>query len=339
MKLRLDIIGDPTHPSVNVLIRWVHDEPGFSIEVTRTLGIPQPDSGVSLTVGLTTPSNTVRLAAVLARWLHSQTGAATIRITAPDGTTVRAWAGTEVGQLSRLLDALVDAGAGAVDERGDLAHQMRELVEAEPGVVQVRYQFSALSAFGPDGRVRTTRRDEGEDRPTDYENVDISAVPVVIYLADEGIHEQVEAAVEELMATAGLEIERRDNPIVGSWYRKMWASVTQVVRSPVAREGALIAAHAADTRLVLAQDAVVTATLLQNLGPVIVSLQPTKDAVLRVGALLIVKVDWVVNVHQLTAAQQVLLDHRPGLIASPHEILAALNLPPSGESSGTPAVQ
>jgi hypothetical protein len=60
--------------------------------------------------------------------------------------------------------------------------------------------------------------------------------------------------------------------------------------------------HAADSQLVLAQDAEVTARLLQNLAPVIGSLQPTKDAVLRVGALLIVKVDWAVSVFQLTAA-------------------------------------
>ena len=67
-------------------------------------------------------------------------------------------------------------------------------------------------------------------------------------------------------------------------------------------------------------------TLLQNVGPVLQALQPTKDAVVRAGALLIVKIDWVVQVHQLTAAQQALLDHRPGLAASPMEIIAALRL-------------
>ena len=45
----------------------------------------------------------------------------------------------------------------------------------------------------------------------------------------------------------------------------------------------------------------ITFTLLQNLGPVIASLRPTKDAVLRVGALLVVKMHWAVHVFQLTA--------------------------------------
>jgi hypothetical protein len=65
---------------------------------------------------------------------------------------------------------------------------------------------------------------------------------------------------------------------------------------------------------------------LPNLAPVIGSLQPTKDAVLRVGALLIVKVDWAVSVFQLTAAQQARLDHHPQLASTPREIVAALQL-------------
>lgn len=52
----------------------------------------------------------------------------------------------------------------------------------------------------------------------------------------------------------------------------------------------------------------------------------TKDAVLRVGALLVVKVDWTVQVFQLTAAQQALLDHQPQLATRPHEIIAVLQL-------------
>jgi hypothetical protein len=116
----------------------------------------------------------------------------------------------------------------------------------------------------------------------------------------------------------------------------MRAAAKDAMRSPAAREGALVTAHVADTRLVLAHDAAITATLLQNLGPVITSLQPTKDAVLRIGALLVAKVDWVVNVFQLTAAQQALLDHRPQLAFSPHEIIATLHLTATNET-GNPA--
>jgi hypothetical protein len=338
MKLRLDVTSDLTSPSINLLFSWVQNEPGLSIGVTRTLEIPRQPTGVSLTIGLTSSARASRLAAVLARWLHSQANATTIKITAPDGTAVRAWAGTDAEQLGRLLNALVDAGAGTVDDLNDATHQARELVEAESGVIQVAYLLNIHHVSGPDGRRWTMDGSPDIAQPEEPEDARTSAIPVTIYLEDEEIHDQVETAVEALLATAGLQIERRDEPVIGSWYRRMWAAAGRALHSPATREGALIAAHAADTRLVLAQDAVVTATLLQNLGPVIASLQPTRDAVLRVGALLIVKVDWVVNVHQLTAAQQVLLDHRPGLIGSPHEILATLDLPPSTEHGSITAM-
>ncbi|WP_156960427.1 response regulator transcription factor [Amycolatopsis taiwanensis] len=155
-------------------------------------------------------------------------------------------------------------------------------------------------------------------------DVDATAtLPVTIYLGEESGHELVQAAVENLVRLAGGEIVGRDDPVLGSWFRRMRARMRPAA-SRLGRETALMAAHALDSRLVLAQDATVTATMMQNLGPVLTSLQSTKDAVIRVGALLIVKVEWTVAVHQLTAAQQLVLDHRPQLLTSPQDILAAL---------------
>jgi hypothetical protein len=154
----------------------------------------------------------------------------------------------------------------------------------------------------------------------------VGNMPVSIYLADEDIHEQVEIAVDQWLATADVSIDTRAKPVIGSWFRRMGASVKKAVGTPAAREALLTGIHMADSRLVQAQDAYVTSTLLQNVGPVLQALQPTRDAVVRAGALLIVKVDWVVQVHQLTAAQQAILDHRPQLAASPKEIITALQL-------------
>jgi RNA polymerase sigma-70 factor (sigma-E family) len=163
------------------------------------------------------------------------------------------------------------------------------------------------------------------------------SLPVSIYVAEEDIHAQVEATVEEWLAKADISIEEREQPIIGSWFRRMRATAKAALNSETAQDVAMTAVHAADTRLVLAQDAHITATLLSNLAPVIASLQPTKDAVLRVGALLIVKVDWVVRVVQLTAAQQAILDHQPHLASAPHEIIAALQLPSPAPQHATSA--
>jgi transcriptional regulator with XRE-family HTH domain len=163
-----------------------------------------------------------------------------------------------------------------------------------------------------------------------------TTLPITIYLSDESVHEQVEAAVEDLLAASGVHVEHRDDPVFGSWFRRMRARTGQAVHSPLAREAAIVAAHAAESRLVHAQDATVTETMLRNLGPVLTALHPTKDAVIRAGALLIVKVDWIVAVHQLTPAQQLRLDHQPQLAQSPHDILSALD---RRTGNSTPSVE
>ena len=176
----------------------------------------------------------------------------------------------------------------------------------------------------------------GSDGESWAENIDqvtagqfrdeVSLLPVVIYLAEAQDHERVQSAVVDLLAAVGLSIDNREDPIIGSWLRRMSATVTKAAKSPVVREEALALKHVLDQQMILGRDADITNRLLQNLGPVIASLQSTKDAVVRVGAILIVKVDWVVVILQLTAAQQAVLDHQPDLAAAPHEILAALKV-------------
>ena len=67
-----------------------------------------------------------------------------------------------------------------------------------------------------------------------------------------------------------------------------------------------------------------TAKLLENLGPVIARWH-VKGAVIRAGALLLVKQDDEISVLQLTAAQQARLDHQPWLARTPREIVAVLS--------------
>ncbi|WP_031468776.1 winged helix-turn-helix domain-containing protein [Sciscionella sediminilitoris] len=148
-------------------------------------------------------------------------------------------------------------------------------------------------------------------------------IPVTVYLSEESAHREVQTAVEDLIQAAGADIVHRDRPVLGSWFRRMWARMGPIADSELGR----IATHTLESRLVLEQDATVTATMMQHLGPLLAGLQNTRDAVIRVGALLIVKADWAVSVHQLTAEQQLVLDHHPQLLTAPHEVLDALRLP------------
>jgi len=147
-------------------------------------------------------------------------------------------------------------------------------------------------------------------------------LPVSIYLSETAGHEAVEAAVSRVMELADAPIVEREDPVLGSWFRRMRAN-------PAAREIGMTIAHVADTRLVHEPGAHVTATLLQHIGPVITSLAASREAVVRLGTVLIVKVGDQLVVHQLTAAQQFQLDHQPQLAMEPRDILASLGLSPS----------
>jgi hypothetical protein len=158
-------------------------------------------------------------------------------------------------------------------------------------------------------------------------------VPVTIYLTDEHHHAQVEFAVETVLATLGVQIIDRDDPVIGSWFRRMTGRAKDGLRSPASQDAALTVAHVLDSRLILPQDAEVTAKLLENLGPVIAALETVSGAVIRAGALLVVKQAGEISVLQLTAAQQARLDHHPQLVRSPDQIMAALVLVPEHRSS------
>ncbi|MEV4057063.1 hypothetical protein AB0J55_38155 [Amycolatopsis sp. NPDC049688] len=162
--------------------------------------------------------------------------------------------------------------------------------------------------------------------PADMQGQSPPEFPIWIYLSTATGHELVQAAVEDLVSKAEAEVIERGDPEIGSWMRRLIGRIKTVTETTSGREAAMVAAHAVEARLVQAQDATNTATLMQNLAPTLTALQPIPSAVVRVGALLIVKNGDIIAVHQLTTTQQFQLNHKPELLSSPRDILQALGL-------------
>lgn len=194
----------------------------------------------------------------------------------------------------------------------------------------------------PDERliVRVIGMDDDEDIALSHggkpipPRVDQPDLSVTIYLADGRTHDQVEAAVEEALVSAGLVVTERQAPTVGSWRRDLRARLREAAKTPAGKEMLAIGLHALDQRVALDKDADITEKLMRNLGSVITALQPEQNAVVRMGAVLVVKANGVLTVLQLTAAQQLLLNHRTQLLTSPLDLLAALE---SRSESKSPA--
>jgi hypothetical protein len=340
MKLGIKVEGHFADVEANSLVHALRAEPGLSAVLQPPVRmLPSEVDGTEIwvsapvVVGLTSPRLISVLVDVVLAWardpFHRQLE---VSMTIGDETMVVRPSDIR-NQVVERLTALTGDRRDAVgddasaDEVAGRAAGLGAVGPVSGNGDYVGYSFhgSLHTGSGVQFAVGDILGAGGVDRDSeDTEPADSSSLSVTIYLSDEGIHGQVEAAVGELLAVAGLRIEHRDDPVLGSWFRRLRAGVGQGLRSPGARKGALAAAHVVDTRIRLAQDAAVTATLLQNLGPVIASLQPTKDAVIRVGAVLIVKVDWSVAVYQLTAAQQFLLDTQPELAMAPGKIASAL---------------
>ncbi|MGH3403623.1 MAG: DUF397 domain-containing protein [Streptosporangiaceae bacterium] len=253
--------------------------------------ISSADADVVGIVTLESPGALGELTNALARWMNRHRGKILMELSAA-GETAQIQRGDDPSEIRRILQSLITLASetelGATE------------VEIKVGIVKGRRgRGDDLPRDRADLRRVTFALEDPDDahramalielirlRSQEAENTDALMMPVTIYLSNEEVHQQVEAAIEGLLAAAGLHVESRDEPILGSWFRHMVAAVKQMTRSPAGREATLVAAHVADTHLVLAQDAAVTAALLQNLGPVLGALQPTKDAVIRVGALL-----------------------------------------------------
>lgn len=145
----------------------------------------------------------------------------------------------------------------------------------------------------------------------------VSTLNITIYLSDQSIHAQVEEAVEDVVASASGQIDERDEPQLGSWFRTMRARVPN-------QAAVRVLEHAVDARFVHAQEAAVTSELLKHVGPVISALGQTDNAVIRLGALLIVKADGILTIRQLTAAEQLKLDRQQSVLRSPQDVLSFL---------------
>lgn len=230
-------------------------------------------------------------------------------------------------RLLRLLDGTAEPDPA--EARAALADELLDILPPSHPVIGL---LRAGIAFRPPGLgavlVPPGGAEEAADGPPGEPVIASRSgdrtLPVTIYLADEHIHAEVEAAVEAMLEAAGLRIGSREDPVWGSWFRRMSARARDGLLSPAGQEAARTAAHALDARLVLSQDAEVTARLMENLAPVLTALHPTKDAVIRVGALVVIKVDGSVSVYQLTPAQQLQLNHSPWLATTPADLDAAL---------------
>lgn len=180
---------------------------------------------------------------------------------------------------------------------------------------------------------------QGATAPSSYENVIARAqnVHVRIYLAagnDSGV---VESAVLGLLEAFELDIERSNEPVIGSWFHHFWARVKE--SAPPVEEQLAKLQRAVELQGLDMPQSEVDLNQAEAVSRLLASLDSESDALIQVGSVFLVKVEGKVIVRNLTQIELSYFNRHPALFQDPAKALEILQLgwreePPSVASGG-----
>ncbi|WP_143267826.1 hypothetical protein [Amycolatopsis alba] len=150
-------------------------------------------------------------------------------------------------------------------------------------------------------------------------------IPVRIWIEDEADSETVQEAVRELLEESGFAVSRAYPPQVGSWRRSFVYRLRRVGTSKELRRRLDKVERGIELQLLIKNQAEVDQAQGDAVAKLLASLQNTPTALIQIGSILLVKVDGVPHVRNLTQDEIALLDSNPSLLDNPEVALSALN--------------
>lgn len=148
-------------------------------------------------------------------------------------------------------------------------------------------------------------------------------IPVRIYVEDTSVGPIVEAALRELLAEVGIGDVEGPTALLGSWYRRMFATIKVAGKTHTGEE----LRRAAEIQLIDRFQAGIDEATAGAVANLIAALGDTKGAVIQTGSVLLVKVDDNIIVRQLTPEQLLHWHMNPGIFQDPVAALAELQRP------------
>jgi hypothetical protein len=155
-------------------------------------------------------------------------------------------------------------------------------------------------------------------------------VPVAIYLSEGDAHQDVQRLVEDLLDTLDLTVEYRGPEITGSWFRAITAGTRAKVSGTELRERLQKLERGIELYTLHRAQAEVDEKQGSTVAQLLTALEGTPNALIQIGSLLIVKVDGVPAVRNLTQLELRHLEQNPQLLGDPGAVLAALQQQSSG---------
>lgn len=169
-------------------------------------------------------------------------------------------------------------------------------------------------------------------------NVDSGVLPVVVWLDSDRDKKAVQDALKSLVEVSGLEITFSGPEQVGSWFRRFGAGVRRGLSSAEAQIRFEKAERALELQVVGKRQAEVDSVQAEAVAKLLVALENTASALVQIGSILLIKVDGVPAVRNLTPRELRLLERNPSLLKDPAAILSALqnadeiSIPPDSQT-------
>lgn len=164
-----------------------------------------------------------------------------------------------------------------------------------------------------------------------------AVLPISIFLASDANASSVELAIVELLEQFDIDITVSMPPIIGSWLRLSLARFRRWLSSDQADEVVARIERSIQVRLLDQPQADVNAKQAEAVARLMTALEKQESACIQVGSIFLIKVDGTLIVRNLSATEMSFLAHRPSVLASPREVLHALEVcssiePPAAES-------
>lgn len=150
-------------------------------------------------------------------------------------------------------------------------------------------------------------------------------VPVRIWLENESSSVEVQDAVKDLLDSHGFVVARAYPPKQGSWYRSFAFRLRRASTSDEMRRRMEKLERGIELQLVTKNQAQVDQAQGDAVAKLLAALQDSPTALIQIGSVLLVKIDGVPMVRNLTQTEIALLDRNPSLLDNPRSALCALN--------------
>ena len=155
----------------------------------------------------------------------------------------------------------------------------------------------------------------------------IRFLPILIYLeiATSESVKSVRGAVRSFLDFEGFEVIYEEAGVWGSWFGRSIARSKHALKSDQARDIQMRTGRALEMQALLLPQAQVDAAQADGAARLLSSLSGTPNALVRIGSILIIKVDGVPIVRNLTQTELSYLEHNRHLYRSPKDALEGLS--------------